>query len=571
MSYQIVCISGTAIPGSLPLSGTLDIGRDPHCDIRVNDDQCSRFHAQISMDQQGITLRDNKSSNGTFVDGEKIGRVSLAHNKQFRCGTCTFIILDNNAQSHETQIVSDAGNTVIVAHSVDTHVWQQGDDPHQLALIHHVCRNLASCPEAKRAAMILDAVQKICHTDQAALIARGARLCGNMSERLCQRLLGGSEARLFILGKDLHGQTIADEAIGSACSIPFGPDAHIIVARGLDQEAFTHQHLQVLATLGAEASAFFSSVVDQLEQRIVGHSQQIKDLRSRIQKLAHSDSTLLITGASGTGKELVARSLHQLSGRHAGPFIAVNCGAISDNLFEAELFGHEKGAFTGAERKRIGRVQAADGGTLFLDEIGELSLDMQVKLLRVLQEHRVCPVGSNTETAVNIRVIAATNRDLHEEVKLGRFREDLFYRIDVLRIRTPDLAERRDDIPHLAQALLERLAQEEGRPCPAIDGDALLALQQCAWPGNVRQLENILHRALALADTQIHVADLELPQAAGTTSSNAADEFLSLAEMEAAHIKAALARCHGNKSEAARLLGISRPTIHKKIGDYGLH
>ena len=568
MSYQIVCIQGNAIPGSLPLNGSLDIGRDPHCDIRVNDDQCSRFHAQLNIDQQGITLRDNKSSNGTFVNNAKIDKVSLAHNSQFRCGSCTFVILDNQAQSHETHIVSDAGNSVVVAHSVDTQVWQQGDDPHQLALIHHVCRNLASCPESKRGAMVLDAVQKICHTDQAALIARGARLCGNMSERLCQRLIGGSEARLFILGKDLHGQTIADEAIGSACSIPFGPDAHIIVARSLDQESFTHQHLQVLATLGAEASAFFSSIVDQLEQRIVGQSAHIKELRNRIQKLAHSDSTVLITGDSGTGKELVASSLHQLSGRHAGPFIAVNCGAISGSLFEAELFGHEKGAFTGAEQKRTGRIQAAHGGTLFLDEIGELSLDMQVKLLRVLQEHRVCPVGSNKEEPVNIRVIAATNRDLHQEIQLGRFREDLFFRIDVLRIRTPSLQERRDDIPYLAQALLDRLANEAGRPCPLLETDALQALQAAPWPGNVRQLENTLERALALADTNIRAVDLDLYESNNTQTAD--DGFPSLAEMEAAHIRSALERCHGNKSEAARLLGISRPTIHKKIGDYGL-
>ena len=567
MTYQVVCIAGNAIPGSTPITDSLDIGRDPHCDIRINDDICSRFHAQISITNDLVTLRDNNSSNGTLVQGQKIQSVTLVHSQQFTCGTCTFIILDNDAQSHETHIISDAGTAVTVSHSVDTQVWQQGDDPTQLSLIHHVCRSLAKHSVDQRAHIVLDAVEKICHSDSAAIIARGACLCGNMSERLSQRLIGGQAARLFILGKDLHGQTIAEEAIGSACSIPLGPDTHILVARSLDKDPFTHQHLSLLATLGAEASLFFPSIKTQLEQRIVGESPLIKQLRQRIQKLAHNDSTVLITGPSGTGKELVARSLHQLSGRHHAPFIAVNCGAVSDQLFEAELFGHEKGAFTGADQKRIGRIQAADGGTLFLDEIGELSLELQVKLLRVLQEKRVCPVGSNKEIPVNMRVIAATNRDLQTEIQEQRFREDLYYRIDVLRIRTPSLQERSDDIPYLAIALLERLATEAGRPCPQLDASALHALEHASWPGNVRQLENILQRALAMAETAIRADDLDLDNDQATSNE---DSFQSLAEMEAAHIQAALQRCQGNKSEAARLLGISRPTIHKKIGDYGL-
>ncbi len=572
MTYQLICIKGTAIPGAIPLQGSLDIGRDPHCDVRLADESCSRFHAQIQCTEQHIRLSDNKSSNGTYVDGQAIDSVDLVHNSEFRCGSCTFIVINNQAQSHETRIISDAGSSVALSHRVDTQVWNQGDDPKQLALIHYVCRELASTDQAQRAQVLLQAICQICHADQAAVLARGALLHGNMSERLCLRLAGGNDARLFILGKDLHGQTIADEAIGSACCIPLGDEAFILIARSIEKDPFTHNHLQIVAQLAAEAQIYFPATDDQLEQRIIGSSALMQDLRKRIKRLAHSDSTILVTGPSGTGKELVAQSLHQLSGRHLSPFIAVNCGAIADNLFEAELFGHEKGAFTGAERQRIGRIQAADGGTLFLDEIGELSLDMQVKLLRVLQEKKLTPIGSNTEHAINVRVVAATNRDLHAEVAAGRFREDLFYRLDVLRLRTPALQEHPDDIPELAQSLLERFANEQSRPCPVFDQAAMQRLQGGSWPGNVRQLENIIQRALVLADTQIHADDLELEARNPNKASAEATthKFLSLAELEAQHIQAALLRCKGNKSEAARLLGISRPTIHKKIGDYGL-
>ena len=218
----------------------------------------------------------------------------------------------------------------------------------------------------------------------------------------------------------------------------------------------------------------------------------------------------MISGASGTGKELIANCLHQVSGRRAGPFIALNCAAVAASLFEAELFGHEKGAFSGADIARPGRIRAADGGTLFLDEVGELPLELQAKLLRVLQEGEVEPVGSAKPQKVNVRIISATNRALNELVEAGQFREDLFYRLDVLRIHSPDLSERMDDIPLLAEALLHRLAEQHGRPPPKLSKQAKASLSSYAWPGNVRQLANTLERAMVLADEIIESEDLEL-------------------------------------------------------------
>jgi two-component system response regulator HydG len=254
--------------------------------------------------------------------------------------------------------------------------------------------------------------------------------------------------------------------------------------------------------------------------------------------------------------------------------VAVNCAAVASGLFEAELFGHEKGAFTGADQARSGRVRAADGGTLFLDEVGELPLEMQAKLLRVLQEGEVDPVGGGGPVAVDCRVVAATNRDLRGAIADGSFREDLFYRLDVLRLHTPALAEHRADIPALAEHLLSRSAADLNLPRAVLDDDAAERLSTAPWPGNVRQLDNVLRRALVqcrqgrITADDLDIEDDETGQEAVVPAGDGA--FPTLAQVEAEHVRQALARCEWNKSAAARLLGISRPTILRKIADYGL-
>ena len=304
--------------------------------------------------------------------------------------------------------------------------------------------------------------------------------------------------------------------------------------------------------------------------RIIGASRPMQELFKLMTRAARSTSTVLITGESGTGKELVARSVHELSARK-GAFVPVNCAAIPADLIESELFGHTGQAFTGAKQARGGLFEAAEGGTLFLDEIGELPLLMQPKLLRVLQEGTLRRVGSDQEKAVNVRVIAATNRDLEKEVEAGRFREDLFWRLNVIHLHIPPLRERPFDIPLLVEHFLNKVA---GGAVPLnVTPEALAVLTAYAWPGNARELENAIERAVALAEgANLTPADLpERIRNSGQTAqllTQARQERLTLAELEKTYILETLRLTGGNKSRAAELLGCDRRTLHRKLDEY---
>ncbi len=306
-------------------------------------------------------------------------------------------------------------------------------------------------------------------------------------------------------------------------------------------------------------------------RELIGRSDAMLAVSKQIALSAQSNATVLITGESGTGKEVVARLVHQYSGR-SGPFVALNCAAIVDTLLESELFGHEKGAFTGAVSRKPGRFQQAQDGTLFLDEIGELALPLQAKLLRALQEQVVEPVGATEPVAVNCRIIAATHRDLFELAREGRFREDLAYRLEVITIRLPPLRERPEDIPLLVRALLDRAARRMERPVPPITPEAERKLVAHQWPGNVRELENVLTQALveardgAITADMIHFRGSEAPPPAQPEE----EALLSLAEMEARHIQRVLEHTGGHKANACRILGISRPALDRKIRKYGI-
>ncbi|MGB5733406.1 MAG: sigma-54 dependent transcriptional regulator [Thiohalocapsa sp.] len=297
---------------------------------------------------------------------------------------------------------------------------------------------------------------------------------------------------------------------------------------------------------------------------VVGTCDPMKEVCAIINRVAPMRSTVLLGGESGTGKELAARAIHQRSGR-IGSFVPINCGAVSAELLEGELFGHVKGAFTGAHQAREGLFSFAHGGSLFLDEIGEMPLAMQAKLLRVLEEKTIRPVGGNQEIPVDVRIIAATNRDLGAEVQAGRFREDLFYRLNVVSVRLPALRERREDIPGLTDFFLNHLAPELGVPNPGIHPWDIAQLQGYDWPGNVRELRNVIERSLLLGRPpgQCITAD----NGAGATSprlSGLAPD-LSLAAVEQRHILSVLDACTGNKSAAARKLGVSRKTLERKL------
>lgn len=292
---------------------------------------------------------------------------------------------------------------------------------------------------------------------------------------------------------------------------------------------------------------------------MIGQCDAMMDICEVLQRVASVPTTVLIEGESGTGKELAAHALHRWSGRK-GSFVPINCGAISPELMESELFGHTKGAFTGAQQSREGLFTYADGGTLFLDEIGEMPLSMQVHLLRVLEEKSIRPVGANQEIPVDVRVVAATNRNLRKEVEEGKFREDLFYRINVVSVRMPALRERMEDLPVLVQYFATTIAKDLGVPLPSISDEDLRSLCEYDWPGNVRELKNIIERCLLLKQNPMQCID---PQALKSADSADGDERLD--DIEKRHILNILEAEKGNKSAAARRLGISRKTLERKV------
>jgi len=299
---------------------------------------------------------------------------------------------------------------------------------------------------------------------------------------------------------------------------------------------------------------------------IIGESSAIQKVRELIAVAGPSESSVLITGPSGSGKELIARAIHQRSPRSEERFVAVNCGAFPESLLESELFGHEKGAFTGAERKKVGRFELADHGTLFLDEIGEAPLTLQVKLLRSLETRHIEPLGSENSIEVDFRLIAATNKDLEKAVADGSFREDLFYRLNVIRVTAPSLAERPTDIAELAQVFLQRFAARSGRSAVSFTDEALKALQAYSWPGNVRELQNMIERALILTPGNTIDATAFAGLSAAGGSANKPPK--TLAEMESRHIRAALQEHNWSIGVTAEALGIHRNTLTQKIKDY---
>ena len=313
-------------------------------------------------------------------------------------------------------------------------------------------------------------------------------------------------------------------------------------------------------------------------ENIVGKSRPMKELVEMLAMVAPSEATVLITGESGTGKELIAKSIHHNSSRKDHPLVVVNCAALTETLLESELFGHEKGAFTGADKRREGRFMLADRGTIFLDEIGETSAAMQAKLLRVIQEREIQRVGGEVTLSVDVRILTATNRNLEEEVKNGRFREDLFYRLNVVTLRIPPLRERQDDIPLLAQHFLEKYVKKNHKQVKGFSPLAMHMLLQYPWPGNIRELENAIERAVILLLDE-HITDKDLPSTITEAYAERSDWVAPptpvtanrpLEEIEKEAILATLEDNGGNKSETARRLGINRKTLHKKLKEYAI-
>jgi DNA-binding NtrC family response regulator len=347
---------------------------------------------------------------------------------------------------------------------------------------------------------------------------------------------------------------------------PFANDELLVLCRRAAESRALKKENQALKKEIRRRDAFEAT-------RPAGKSRAFIDVVKLAETVAPTDSTVLITGESGTGKEVIARYLHSLSDRASGPFVSINCGALPENLLESELFGHIKGAFTGAVRDKQGLFVAARAGTFFLDEVGEMTPAIQVKLLRVLQEREVVPVGAIEPIPVDVRIVAATNRDLEEEIRRGTFRSDLFYRLNVITMHLPPLRDRADDIPILADYLLARFAATRGKEPPRLSTEASAALQAHDWPGNVRELENALERAAVLSEDEIAVAALPARLTSAKVQPLVADRLPpnpTLEIIERAYILWVLEAEAGNKTRAAEVLGIDPSTLYRKLVRYGI-
>ncbi|NQD37542.1 sigma-54-dependent Fis family transcriptional regulator [Permianibacter sp. IMCC34836] len=358
-------------------------------------------------------------------------------------------------------------------------------------------------------------------------------------------------------------------------TIRAGADDYLIKPFDKSQLLYTLARVSTVQQLQRE-NRHLREEVSQRDQlvELIGRSEAMQQVFRRVQKIAPTRATVLLYGESGTGKELAARALHQLSERSSAPFVALNCAALPESLFEAELFGAEKGAYTGADRLKIGRIEAAAGGSLFLDEIGELPLSLQAKLLRVLQEGSYQRLGNPQDQKADVRIIAATNRDLQQEVDAGRFRADLFYRLNVVPIRLPALRERREDIPLLAHHFLQQACQRHGLAPLTISHDAMKRLCSQHWSGNVRELAHTLERLALLAErSDIALADLTSEPTTATSRSTAyqlPDDGLNWEAHERDCLLQALQRCQYNRSQAARLLGLPYKAFLYRLEKYNL-
>jgi transcriptional regulator with GAF, ATPase, and Fis domain len=600
----------------LPLESSCLVGRASSADVQLIDARASREHCRFTVEDGQVSVEDLGSQNGTFVNGEPIaGRVRLGAGDEIAVGDSLFVLdgdWDVLAARYGEGIVclgpSTTEGALIRARPGD---GREDAGREQVVRVEALARRLAEVADRQEAAqLVLAALDEAFTPDRAFVLSAE----GTGVRPLCGKSQGAavsiSRTVLELVRRDGQGvlldDAVADPEMQKARSVLRHGLRSVMVApigAGASPRGFLHVDragpglyaAQDLTLLAAMAAVVGLSEVAQPRRaptaqrpsdptaadggaRLVGAHASFREALRIMEAAARVDSSVLITGESGTGKEELARALHTRSGRARGPFVAVNCSAIPESLAESALFGHQKGAFTGAVSGHEGYFEAADGGTLLLDEVGELAPAVQAKLLRALQERLFFRLGSTTPRRSDVRVVAATHRDLEREVAAGRFREDLYFRLNVLRIRMPPLRDRPEDIGPLARALLERVAARLGRPAPPLAASAEKALSRWRWPGNARELGNVLERLLVLREPGDHepIDGDEVNAALGRDPTSpppppAVPEGDTLADkiasLERREIEAALRRARGVKSQAARALGLSRPSLDKKFAD----
>ena len=589
-------VRGREIGRALELGREVFLGRDDGNDLKLLDETSSRRHAKVEHLDGRFFLFDLGSNNGSLVNGEKVRERLLRDGDQVQLGK-TVLVFEDDAQRGKTVIVVDEAPAIQVESTLETNssrAIEEASDPkaayERLKKLYEISALLSASLDARTladglAGLLLETLG----ADTAVVVLDGVEPAGRsrssrgevgISDAVLDRARKERKALLVSCAGDDPGlakrESVIKERITSVICAPLVRGDRWLGAIyadlrspgrkfATDELAFATAAAHQAALAFDNAAKYSRAVAATGDSRMVGEDPALRDAMLLAEKAAATEATVLILGESGTGKELVARLVHDRSPRRNGPFVAINCAAIVETLLESELFGHEKGAFTGAIRAQPGKFEIANGGTVFLDEIGELPAGLQAKLLRVLQERTYYRVGGTKSLTVDARIVAATNRELSRAVKDGRFREDLFYRLSVVSVTIPPLRARKADIALLAKHFVERLGPKLKKPRLELAKKAVDALERYPWPGNVRELENALERAAILADGST-IEQVMLPDAAPTP-----DEMpLNLEKMEKICVEKALKKTGGRKGDAADLLGISHPTLNKKIRDYGI-
>lgn len=625
MDPRLIAINGATKGTTFPLdSDEVSIGRESANLVSLNHSSISRRHCIISRDDQDFTVRDLGSFNGTFVNEIPVTEQKLLHGDRLRIGNIQLLFVteptETDAISSGSVLLSDADLLTESSREVRAGSLLQQTEQNLVQFAQHerVARDLAAllkiatqinrlCRTKEIVPQLLDSIFDVVPVDRGAILLREGdnefssvhgkhrRDQGgqpvNVSRTVVERVL---REGLAILANDIK----TDEALATAESLVAAQIKSLMCVPLIVREQtrgviyldtsdplvrFDEGHLELLAGIAGitavslenarqmewlegENSRLRSSLA--IEHNMIGASQAIQEVYSFIQRVAPARSAILICGESGTGKELAAHAIHANSPRARQPFVAINCAALTETLLESELFGYEKGAFTGALGKKEGKLEVANGGTVFLDEIGEMTLPMQSRLLRFLQDHKIEHLGSTRSIELDVRVLAATNRNLEEAIKNGFFRADLYHRLNVVKVTLPPLRDRRADIHLLANYFAAKYAKECKRAVTGISAEARAVLENYDWPGNVRELENAIERAVVLGSSEtIGVEDLprRLSESADADVRSGGNYNEAIKDAKRQIIKRALEQADGSYTEAAKALGMHPNNLHRII------
>lgn len=633
---RLIFLAGPLKGKEFNLSGDeLVLGRESSCHISLADLSISRRHCRIIADEQGFSLTDLDSFNGTAVNGLPIKERRLEHNDRIAIGNSHFLFLlhDREPEPDSGKVHLEEGQYL----SSDTIRIKREDlflllpekqasaikpdgrligDLNALLKISRAISSIRSLDELQR--QLLQMIFEVVPAQRGAILLTesvsdpinftsafgwdrqtGAETTVRISRAIIGQVLNAGEA---IVSNDIldsqafsESESLIMSRTSALIAVPMlliNRKLGVIYLSTSDPATkFDQDHLQLVSAIASIAAVTLENVRQMewlenenlrlneeinIERNMVGEGKRMRDVYQFIAKVAPTDSTVLIRGESGTGKELAASSIHQNSSRSRKPFVAINCAALTETLLESELFGHEKGAFTGAIAQKKGKFEIADGGTIFLDELGEMSLVLQAKLLRVLQEQEFERVGGTRPIKVDVRLVAATNRDLETAIKDGSFRMDLYYRLNVVSLKLPSLRERREDIPLLASYFATKYANKCKRQVRGIAPEARTLLTAYDWPGNVRELENAIERAVVLGSTDL-IRPEDLPEVLFETAADAAlannaigNYHETIRETKKQLILKAIEQSGGNITEAARLLGVQANYLHRLIGNLNL-